>query len=136
MQTSKKPARKVKTSSLVIGIIVILIFSIVMGISAFSIGFGSFHPQLNLIVKPFVCPNGEMSYTQHVTEIGTDTYYTASWSCTDEQSGDTEELDSDTIFRYAGIFYGLALFAVLLVIVYLYWNSSIGPAQNDGLELW
>ena len=136
MRPQKKLTRKVKTSSLIIGILVILIFSILMGITGISIGFGSTYPQINLIFELFFCPNGEMSYTQYVTEIGPATYYTASWSCTDEQSGDTEELDSDAIFRYTGIVYGLALFAVLLVIVYLYWNSSIGPAQNDGLELW
>ena len=53
----------------------------------------------------------------------------------DEGSGATQELDRDTVFYSAGPIYGLVFFALLLVIVYIYWNSSIGPAKNDGLRL-
>ncbi len=128
--------RKVKTRSLIIGLTVGLIFSVFIGITGFAMGFGSRYPQLNLIAKPFVCPSGAMSHTQQVSHIGTDTYWTASWFCTDERSGIKTELDPDTVFSYAGIFHGLAFFVVLLVITYVYWNSSIGPARNDGLRLW
>jgi hypothetical protein len=77
-----------------------------------------------------------MSYTQNVSEIGSATYWSATWFCVDERSGAKQELDSNTVFLVAGPFYGLAFFVVLLIIVYLYWNSSIGPAKNDGLRLW
>ena len=128
--------KKVKTSSLITWLIVGFIFSIFMGITAGSRGFGSRFPQLNLIASPFVCPNGEMSYTQNVSEIGSATYWSATWFCVNERSGTKQELDSNTVFLVAGTFYGLAFFVVLLIIVYLYWNSSIGPAKNDGLRLW
>ena len=128
--------KKVKTSMLILGLTVGLIFSIFIGVTGGSMGLGSLFPQLNLVAKPFVCPNQQMSYTQHVSEIGTDTYSTATWFCVDEQSGVKTELDSDTVFRYAGPFYGLVLFVILLIMTYFYWNSSIGPAKNDGLRLW
>jgi hypothetical protein len=128
--------KKVKTSSLITWLIVGFIFSIFMGVTAGSRGLGSRFPQLNLIASPFVCANGEMSYTQNVSEIGSATYWSATWFCVDEQSGAKQELDPNTVFLVAGPFYGLVFFVVLLIIVYLYWNSSIGPAKNDGLRLW
>lgn len=128
--------KKVKTSSLVIWLMVGLIFSIFMGVIAGARGFGSRYPQLNLIAKPFVCPGQQMSYTQDVSEVGSATYWTANWFCVDEGSGVKTELDQNTVFLIAGPFYGLIFFVVLLIIVQLYWNSSIGPAKNDGLRLW
>jgi hypothetical protein len=128
--------RKVKTSTLIIGIIVELIFSVFMGVTAGARGLGSLYPQLNLVTKLFVCPNSQMSYAQNVSQIGSDTYWTATWFCVDEQSGVKTELDTDTVFLYASPLYSLVFFAVLLTITYVYWNSSIGPAKNDGLRLW
>ena len=127
--------RKVKTSSLITWLVVGFIFSIIMGVTGGAMGLGSRFPQLNLVVGPFLCPNAQMSYTQNVSEIGTATYWTADWACVDEQ-GATKELDPDTVFYSAGPIYGLVFFALLLGIVYLYWNSSIGPLKNDGLRLW
>jgi hypothetical protein len=128
--------RKVKKSSLVIGFLTALIVSIFLGITGGAMGFGSRFPQLNLVAAPFLCPGQQMSYTQHVSEIGTDTYWTATWFCEDEGSGVKSELDSDTVFMYASPFYSLVFLVLLLVIVYVYWNSSVGPAKNDGLHLW
>lgn len=128
--------KKVKTSSLVIWLMVGLSFSIIIGFTGGAMGFGSRFPQLNLIAKPFVCPGQQMSYTQDVSQIGSATYWSAEWFCVDEVSGVKTELDQNTVFMIAGPFYGLIFFVVLLVIVYLYWNSSIGPAKNDGLRLW
>lgn len=120
--------RKVKTKSLITWLSIGFIFSIFMGITGISIGFGSIYPQLNLIAKPFVCSSQEMSYTQNVSEIGSDTYWSATWFC-----GETEV---ENVFFYAGSIYGLVLFVGLLVITYAYWYSSIGPAKNDDLHLW
>jgi hypothetical protein len=128
--------RKVKTSSLILWLVVGLGFSILMGVTGGAMGLGSRFPQLNLIVGPFLCPGAQMSYTQNVSEIGTATYWTADWVCVDEGSGASRNLDRDTVFYSAGPIYGLAFFVLLLVIVYTYWNSSIGPAKNDGLRLW
>jgi hypothetical protein len=128
--------KKVKTSALITGLMVELIFSIFLGIIAVSIGLGSIFPQLNLIAGPFLCPGQEMAYTQNVTEIGSDTYWSAAWFCVDEGSGSRTELDPDTVHGYAGSFYGVLIFIVLLGLTVLYWNSGIGPAKNDGLHLW
>jgi hypothetical protein len=128
--------RKVKTSTLIIGIIVELICSLFLGITAGATGFGSLYPQLNLVARPFLCPNSHMSYDQHVSQIGSDTYWSATWFCVDDQSGEKTELDTETVFLYASPFYSLAFFAALLIITYVYWNSSIGPAKNNGLHLW
>lgn len=127
--------RKVKRSTLMLGIIVELIFSVFMDVTAGARGLGSLYPQLNIVAKPFVCPNRPMSYTQHVSEIGSDTYWSATWFCGDEVSG-AAELDSNDVFLSASPFYSLVFFAVLAIITFVYWNSSIGPAKNDGLQLW
>ena len=128
--------RKVKTSSLITWLVVGLLFSIFIGVTGGAMGLGSRFPQLNLVVGPFLCPNAQMSYTQNTSEIGTATYWTADWACVDEGSGATRALDPDAVFYSAGPICGLVFFALLLVMVYIYWNSSIGPAKNDGLRLW
>lgn len=128
--------RKVKRSALMLGILVELIFAVLMGVTAGARGLGSLYPQLNLVAKPFVCPGSPMSYAQHVSEIGSDTYWSATWFCEDQGSGVKTELDPNLVFLYASPLYSLVFFAVFLFITYAYWNSSIGPAKNDGLELW
>jgi hypothetical protein len=127
--------KKVKTTSLIIGLVVGFIFSIFLGITAVSMGLGSIYPGLNLIAKPFVCPGQQMSYTQHVSEIGSDTYWSATWFCVDEAGLNTEP-DPDKVHGYAGSFHGILIFFMLLGLTVLYWNSSIGPLKNDGLRLW
>lgn len=122
--------RKIKPSSLVIGLAVGFLFSTFIGIIGISRGLGSIYPQLNKIAKPFVCPSQQMTYAQHITEIGSETYWSTTWFCAEI------EIASNTISLYAGLFYGLILFVILLILVYVYWNSSIGPAKNDGLYLW
>lgn len=128
--------KKVKTSTLVIWLLVGLVFSMIMGITGGAMGFGSRYPQLNLIAKPFVCPGQQMSYTQNVSEIGSATYWSADWFCVDEQTGEKKQLDQNTVFQISGPLFGLMFFVLLLLIVHLYWNSSIGPAKNDGPRLW
>ena len=130
------PVGKVKRSTLAIGVIVGLTFSLLMGITAGARGFGSMYPQMNLITKPFVCAGGEMTYSRSVSSGATASYYSAQWFCVDRESGERKEIDPTLVFVLAGIVYGLVFFAVLLVIAYVYWNSSIGPAKNDGLRLW
>ena len=128
--------RKVKTSSLLIGIVVELIFAIILGVTGGAIGLGSLYPQLNLVTKPFVCPGSQMSYEQNVSQVGSANYWTVSWFCVDEESGVQTELNPDTVVRYASPFYSLVFLAIFFTITYVYWNSSIGPAKNDGLYLW
>jgi hypothetical protein len=127
--------RKLKTTTLVFGMIAELIFSVFLGLTAGARGLGSLYPALNLVAKPFVCPNSQMSYTQNVSEIGSDTYWTGRWFCVDEHLGVKTELDPNRVFLSASPLYTLVFFAVLLILTYVYWNSSIGPAKNDGLHL-
>jgi hypothetical protein len=128
--------KTVKRSSLAIGLAVGFAFSMIMGVTAGAMGLGSLYPQLNLVVGPLVCRNGQMTYSQQISEVGPARYYTAKWHCVDEPSGERSELDPNTVFLLASPVYGLPLFVILLVITYFYWNSSIGPAKNDGLRLW
>ncbi len=120
--------KKVKRSSLITGLVITFIFSIFIGIIGIARGLGSIYPKLNYIAKPFVCPTQTMTHTQNETQIGIDTYWSATWFC--------NETKIENISVYSGSIYGLILFVVLLVITYVYWYSSIGPAKNDGLNLW
>jgi len=97
---------------------------------------GSHYPSLNLVTKPFVCPDGQMTYTNQPIERYDETYWDATWYCGQARSNVKIELDSNAVFRYASPLYIALYFAAFLVITYLYWNSSIGPAKNNGLRLW
>jgi hypothetical protein len=135
MKNKRSPNHKarigtVKKSTLAIGMVVALAFSLIMGVTAIARGFGSIYPHLNLVAKPFVCGAGEMTHSRSVSDIGPATYYSARWYC------EGAEIDATQVFLFAGIPYGLLLFAILLLITYLYWNSSVGPAKNGGPLLW
>jgi len=138
---SKRPDRNgesktIKRSTLVIGAIIVLAFSIFLGITGGAMGLGSIYPRLNSIAQPLACPGRTMSHAQQISEIGTATYYAAKWYCVDEKSGERSELSGNTVALIAGPAYGLVIFVVLLTIVYLYWNSTVGPAKNGGPDLW
>lgn len=134
--TQRRPATALKRSTLAIGLAVAFAFAIIIGITGGAMGLGSLFPRLNAIAQPFVCPGGQIEYTKQVTEVGTASYHTARWFCRDHSSGDAREIEGNRVFIIAGIFHGIVIFAILLLITYLYWNSSIGPAKNDGPLLW
>ena len=48
-------------------LIIVFIWSIFMGVTAISIGFGALYPPLNYIAKPIACPNGQLSFVQNVS---------------------------------------------------------------------
>jgi hypothetical protein len=131
-----RQAKTLKKTTLAIALGVLLAFSVVMGITGISIGFGSIYPQINLIAQPIACPGGTMTHSQQISEIGTATYYAAKWFCVDEKTGEKSEVSGNTVALLAGPFYGVMIFAVLLAIVYLYWYSNVGPAKNGGPDLW
>src|SRR5258706_355639 len=54
---------KIKTST-IIWLSLVFIWCIFMGVTAISIGLGALFTPMNLIAKPFVCPNGQMTYDQ------------------------------------------------------------------------
>jgi len=129
--------RKVKPKWLILGIAVELLFAIVMGYTGGALGIGAWYPPvLTFLARPFVCPNGEMTYTQHQSQIGSETYTTVSFFCADEQTGETITLDPDKVALIATPFFSVLVFATFLAITYGYWYSGVGPAKNEGLYLW
>ena len=95
---------------------------IFMGVTAISIGVGAMYPPLNYIAKPFVCPNGQLSFEQNVINpIPGTTQTTAVWICTDSKSGSQTSIDAIRMSVYAGPFYGLLLF--VLICFFWYMNS-------------
>lgn len=114
----------------------LLAFAILIGVTGVAMGIGSIYPGVNLIASPIACPGRHLASSQQVTRVGTVTYYTATWSCTNDSTGERSPIDPSTVHLTAGAIYGLALFGILLLVLVLYWNSSIGPAKNDGRRLW
>jgi len=127
--------KTLKRSTLAILLFAAFCFSMFLGVTAGALGLGSIYPQLNSIAQPVACPGHTMTHSQQVSEIGTTTYYAAKWFCVDDNGGRTE-ISSSTIALTAGPVYGIIFFAVLLALIYLYWNSKIGPAKNGGPTFW
>ncbi len=110
----------------------IFLWSLFMGVTAISIGFGALFPSMNLISKPFVCPNGKMEHVDQVYNPypGT-TITTITWYCVDARGGKTE-LGVFPMNLYSGIIYGLLLFfAILIGMVILTKRSASGPQENE-----
>lgn len=94
----------------------VFIWSIFMGITAGSIGVGAVVPSANLIAKPFICPNGSMQHESQVYTVSpVETVTTLTWYCVDARTGTSTELGIFPMSLYAGTFYGLVLFAVILI---------------------
>lgn len=86
-----------------------------MGVTAVSIGLGAIYPPLNVVAKPFVCPNGSMSFEQSTSNPLPGTTYTfTGWYC--DRSGDKTELDIFPMSLYSGVIYGLVLYALGLSV--------------------
>lgn len=86
-----------------------------MGVTAISIGFGAIFPSMNRIAKPFICPNGKMDLEKQVYHpYPGNTITTLTWYCADEASGAKTELGIFPMSLYAGTFYGLLLFGVVV----------------------
>lgn len=109
-------------------------WSIFMGVTAISIGFGALFPQMNLITQPLICPNGQLRYQQNVSNpYPGATYTSVDWYCVDNQSGARAPLDSMTMGLYAGPFYGLLLFVAILLIEMVYtWRNGTGWLYDGG----
>jgi hypothetical protein len=90
-----------------------LIFCLFMGVTAISMGVGAAYPPINLIAKPLVCADGEMTYQQSSRNpLPGRTYLSASWTCV-EPSGVATPIEMFPLSLYSGAFYGLLLFGVL-----------------------
>lgn len=128
--------RTLGRSTLGIGIAVVLAFSLLLGVTAGAMGLASIYPSINQLAQPFACPGRTLTHSQQISEVGSSTYYAAKWYCIDPITNERTEADSVTVYFAAGLLHGLIIFALLIGLIYLYWNSSIGPAKNDGLKLW
>jgi len=100
----------------------IFAWCIFMGVTAVSIGVGAAWPPLNLVAKPFVCPNGQMVFSQETSNPLPGTTYTITgWACVDNQTGVPTELDIFTIALPAGVIYGLVIEVVVVLVM---WNMQ------------
>jgi hypothetical protein len=105
------------TAGTIVGAVSVFVWSIFMGVTAGSIGIGALFPQMNLIAKPFVCPNGQMTLTEFTTQpLPTTTYTQLNWYCVDKLTGTKTELDIFPMSLYAGSFYGFVLFLIIAVV--------------------
>ncbi len=115
-------------------LIAAFVWSIVMGVTAFSIGIGSLFPRLNYIAKPLVCPAGQLSYQQNVSNpVPGTTYTTAEWLCTDPASGSQTPISAIRISLFAGPVYGLFFFLGIFLIWYVYASPDSFPGLRDFL---
>ncbi len=115
------------TSKTITWLIMGFLWSIFMGVTAISIGFGALYPPLNYIAKPIACPNGQLSYVQNVSNpVPGTTYTTAGWNCTDPRTGSQTPIDAIRMSVYAGPIYGVLLFVVVVFIWYINarWGSD------------
>jgi len=129
---------KPKTNTTV-WLIAIFFWCVFMGVTAISIGVGAMFPPLNLIAKPFVCPNGEMTFQQSVSNpLPGTTYTTNTWYCVDQQAEQATELGIFPLSLYAGTIYGVLLFGVGVAAWYLYgkWSSSKANTLSDKQVGW
>jgi hypothetical protein len=90
-------------------LITILCWSIFIGWVGISIGLGALYPPLNFVAKPFVCPNGQMTYQKQTTQATPNqTFFSAAWTCTQADTSSRPVNPSP----FAGVIYGLICFPV------------------------
>lgn len=112
--------------------IVVFVFCLFMGVTVGSIGVGAIYPPANLLAKPFVCPNGTMSYQQKTYSSGPGTTVTqTTWTCVDNRSGAKTELGIFPMSLYAGLIYGFVLYGLVLIVLLFRRLRQMTRAQAD-----
>ena len=121
-----------KLSAGTIGYLVMgFVWCLFMGVTAVSIGLGALYPPLNLIAKPFVCPNGQMTYQESTSNPLPGTTYTLiGWYCVDSRAENTTQLDIFQIAVAAGIPYGLVIAVLALIAVVVLRRRSSATGQT------
>ena len=117
-------------------LILVFVWSIFMGVTAVSIGFGALFPSMNRIAKPFVCADGELAvnetvlhpYPGRVSKL-------IRWTCVDRASGVAKPLSPFLLSLYAGPFYGLLIFAVVAVPWYRTMKRKAALATASGSRI-
>jgi hypothetical protein len=128
--------RRLRKAHLAGILLALLAFSLLIGVTGGAMGLGSMYPAINLIASPIACPGRHLAYSQQTTRVGSATYYTAEWFCTDDASAERSRAEPYRVYMSAGLVFGVVIFAGFFVILVLYWNSAIGPAKNRGPRLW
>lgn len=91
----------------------VLFWSLFIGVVGISIGLGALYPPINYVAKPFVCPNGQMTFEKQVDQATPNkTFFSADWYCTKGESA----RQPISPFAYAGVIYGLLCFPVGLFL--------------------
>ena len=116
-------------------LLLIFVWCLFMGVTAISIGLGAVFPSMNRIAKPFVCPRGEMQVeSQNYYPSPGTTVTTLTWYCVDAASGEKRELGIFPMVLYAGLIYGLLLFLVIFLFMFIRSNRSPGADPQHRLE--
>jgi hypothetical protein len=98
--------------------ILVLIWSLFMGVTVISIGVGAAFPPLNQIAQPFICSNGQMQVLMSTSHPQPGVTYTSEkWQCVDNRTGEAQSVNEMSMFLINGLIYGTILFAV----IYLWW---------------
>src|SRR5262249_14630549 len=91
------------------------IWSLFMGVTAISIGFGAIFPPLNYVAGAVVCPGGIMTNSQEVYNVSpVETVTTLTWYCVNRASGAKTELSLWPMSIVSGLIYGFLLFLIIL----------------------
>lgn len=110
----------------------LFLWSLFMGVTAISIGFGALFPSLNLVARPFVCPHGSMDPEKQVYRpYPGQTVVTVTWYCTDPGSGVKTEIGTFPLSLYAGTIYGVLLFVVAAIVLALVPTKGQGETPSD-----
>jgi hypothetical protein len=97
--------------------LVSLLFCCFCGITIIAIGIGSVYPPINIISKPFVCPNGSLDFkTAKYRPSPGATVTTTTWVCTDAATGEAQVLNVFPMVIPAGIIDGVILFVIYRII--------------------
>ncbi len=98
------------------GVILLLVWSLFMGVTAISIGVGAIFPALNGIAQPFVCSNGYMQVLTSTSHPQPGVTYTAEkYQCVDSRTGEARDVNQWSMFLINGLIYGTLLFAVIML---------------------
>ncbi len=120
-------------------LIAVFIWCIFMGVTVISIGLGSVVPAINYPAKPLVCPTGQFSYSQVVSNpYPGATYVTGTWTCTDPGSGSGAQIGLLKLGLIVGPFYGLLLFLLAFPLwrQYTVANQRKKAADDDWQRKW
>ncbi|HEY9153118.1 MAG TPA: hypothetical protein VIN60_09560 [Anaerolineales bacterium] len=95
-----------------------LLWSLFMGVTAISIGFGAAFPPLNYVASPFVCPAGKMTLSeQGYTVSPVENVTTITWYCINKSTNIKTELSIWPMSIAAGLIYGALLFLIILLVM-------------------